>query len=124
MASGDSGNTALKGRVQGKKPYPVPVMVGKPSSKYMDFRRHLVGGRGCERLACGTHCRMKGDVYDLFVPCEGETMTSNVYPLSWLGNGTNNLAVMVVQSKETKMYLKSAEGYSIIKYAQHRSTLL
>lgn len=46
---------------------------------------------------------MKGSVYDLLVPCEGEIMTPNVYPLSWLTNGTGNLAVMVVQSKEMKM---------------------
>lgn len=62
-----------------------------------------MGGRESQSVVCSTHCRMKGSVYDLLVPCEGEIMTPNIYPLSWLTNGTGNLAVMVVQSKEMKM---------------------
>lgn len=52
-------------------------------------------------LLRGTHCRMK-DVDDLFVSCKGETVTPSVYPLSWCGNGTDTLPVVVVQSKKTK----------------------
>lgn len=62
-----------------------------------------MGGRGCQRVVCSTHCRMKDSVYDLLVPCEGERMTPNVYPLSWLTNGMGNLAAMVVQSKEMQV---------------------
>lgn len=58
---------------------------------------------------------MKGDVYDLFVLCEGVTVTPCVYTSAELAQkGLTNSAVVVVLSKEMEVYLKSEENCSRI----------
>lgn len=45
---------------------------------------------------------MKDSVYNPLVPCKGEIMTPNVYPLSWLANGRGNFTVIVVRARKWK----------------------